>query len=151
RLTAAGQESIDGPGQHMLAAAIAAISADAKLLIMTCAEQHLARAVAATGPGGWPATTGYARGAVRIEGDPTDDRSVVHAAAALYAVGALARPQALYAARPSRPFDIWRGPVFLTNPCEASRPEFPESAEFGEAGEFAESAEFGANGRQNGG
>jgi enediyne polyketide synthase len=123
RLAAAGEVSFGSPGENSLAAAIAAVSPGTRLLIMTGADQYLTTAVAATETRVGPAGTGAARRVVSIEGDPADDGSVAHAAAALFAAGALARPQALYAARPSRPFDIWREQVFLTHPCEASRPE----------------------------
>ena len=108
---------------------------------MTGPDPRLATAVAATETRSGRAGTGTARRAVSIEGDPADSGSVVHAAATLFALGALARPQALYAARPSRPFDIWREPVFLAHPCEASRPAPAGPAEPGEQAEPAEQAE----------
>jgi len=40
------------------------------------------------------------------------------AAAALFAVGALGLPQALYAGEPARPIDIWRERIFIASPCE---------------------------------
>jgi enediyne polyketide synthase len=41
-----------------------------------------------------------------------------HAAAALFTAGALEKPEAVFTGRPSRPFDIWREPTFITNPCQ---------------------------------
>jgi len=123
RLAAAGEGSASRTaGESALATAIAAASASARLLITTGTGQHLAAAIAALGaPDGRPGA-GSARMAVSIEGDPADDGSVAHSAAALFAAGALPRPEALYAGRPSRPFDIWREQVFLTHPCEAPTP-----------------------------
>src|SRR5215469_13911598 len=48
-------------------------------------------------------------------GDRTD-RALV--AAALFAVGAMGRPQALFAGQRARPIDIWRDQIFITNPCQ---------------------------------
>ncbi len=56
---------------------------------------------------------------VSIDGDPAADGSAAHAAAALFAAGALTRPEGLYARQPSRPVDIWREQVFITHPCES--------------------------------
>ncbi|HUZ51589.1 MAG TPA: beta-ketoacyl synthase N-terminal-like domain-containing protein [Streptosporangiaceae bacterium] len=64
---------------------------------------------------------------VSIDGDPADGGSAAHAAAALFAAGALTRPEGLYARRPSRPVDIWREQVFITHPCE-SQPAHAEPA-----------------------
>ena len=49
-------------------------------------------------------------------GDKRDD---VHAAAALFAAGALGQPGQLAAGRPVRPIDIWREQIFITSPWEA--------------------------------
>lgn len=42
-----------------------------------------------------------------------------HAAAALFAMGALGHPEAVFAGRPSRPIDLWRDRTFITSPCQA--------------------------------
>ncbi|MEP7024069.1 MAG: KR domain-containing protein, partial [Actinomycetota bacterium] len=44
------------------------------------------------------------------------------AIAALFAVGALGRPQSLYAGEPARPIDIWRERIFITSPCQLLPP-----------------------------
>ena len=44
------------------------------------------------------------------------------AAAALFAAGALPSPADFYAGRPSRPIDIWREQIFITNPCQVAPP-----------------------------
>ena len=114
-------ESEDGgrtDDQDPLAAAVAAVAEDAGLLVLTGQDQHLADAVARPGARGGPAGRLPAPQAICIDGDPADG-SVAQAAAALFAAGALTRPEALYAGHPSRPFDIWREQVFLTHPCEA--------------------------------
>ena len=41
------------------------------------------------------------------------------AAAALFAVGALAQPSRFFAGTPWRPMDLWRDRTFITNPCQA--------------------------------
>ncbi len=41
-----------------------------------------------------------------------------HAAAALFAVGALDCPDAVFTDRPSRPIDIWREQTFIASPCQ---------------------------------
>ena len=41
------------------------------------------------------------------------------AVAALFAAGALGRPEVLVAGQPARRIDIWREQVFITNPCQA--------------------------------
>ena len=56
--------------------------------------------------------------AVTIDGDPADDANLARAAAALFAAGAMAKPDALYAKRPHRPIDIWRDQAFLAHPCQ---------------------------------
>jgi enediyne polyketide synthase len=53
------------------------------------------------------------------------------AAAALFAAGALERPAALYAGRPSRPLDIWRERTFITSPCQVASPAAPPSTPAG--------------------
>jgi len=41
-----------------------------------------------------------------------------HAAAALFAAGALDQPDAVFAGRSSRPFDLWHEQTFITGPCQ---------------------------------
>ena len=45
--------------------------------------------------------------------------AAAQAAAALFAVGAVGSPQALYAGEPARPISIWRERVFIASPCQA--------------------------------
>ena len=70
---------------------------------------------------------------VSIDGDPADDGSLARAAAALFAAGALTRPELLYPERPTRPIDIWREQIFITNPCQRTAP-FPEAERAGASG-----------------
>ncbi|HYS33976.1 MAG TPA: polyketide synthase, partial [Streptosporangiaceae bacterium] len=79
--------------QDPLAAAVAAVAEGARLLVLTGQDQQLANAVARLGARGGP--VGRARPAICIDGDPADGGSVARAAAALFAAGALARPEAL--------------------------------------------------------
>ena len=105
--------------RRTLGPAIAAAAEGVALLVQTGQDRTLARAVAEVGlrpvtdggPGSPPP-------AVSIDGDPSDDASIARAAAALFAVGAMTRPDGLYAKRPSRPIDIWHDPVFITHPCQ---------------------------------
>ncbi len=48
------------------------------------------------------------------------DESALVASAALFAAGALGRPQALYSGQPARPIDIWRERIFIAAPQPAS-------------------------------
>ena len=54
--------------------------------------------------------------AISLEGGIADPVSSARVAAALFAAGALAGPQPMFA-RPFRPLDIWREQVFITSPC----------------------------------
>jgi len=111
-----------------LAEAIGTVCDSARLLVLTGRDQNVAAAVAALRPHrGDQREPDSPRSTLIIDGDPADDGSVAHTAAALFAAGVLARPAALYAGRPSRPFDIWREQIFLTQPCEAAAgPSAPE-------------------------
>jgi len=51
-----------------------------------------------------------------------DGRAVARTAAALFAVGAIGNPTALYAGESARPIDIWRERVFIASPCQARPP-----------------------------
>jgi enediyne polyketide synthase len=73
-----------------------------------------------TGPGRMLATAAAATKvpAVSLEAGLADPASAAHAAAALFASGALSQPRPLFAGRPSRPIDIWRERTFIASPCE---------------------------------
>ncbi|HEX7993995.1 MAG TPA: polyketide synthase, partial [Streptosporangiaceae bacterium] len=100
--------------QRALRAAILKAAKDAVLVVQTGQDRVLARVAAELGmspvsdgePGSPPPT-------VSIDGDPADDATLARAAAALFAAGAMTKPEALYASRPRRPIDIWRDPVFI--------------------------------------
>ncbi len=64
------------------------------------------------------------------------------AAAALFAVGALGLPQALYVGEPARPMDIWRERIFIASPCEVLS-SGPASTSLVPAGAAARSADQG--------
>src|SRR5262249_25066395 len=98
---------------------IATAADGAALIVQTGQDPHLAGLMAQLGRGspGSPGA-GSVPAAVSIAGDPADDAILAPAAAALFAAGALSRPQVLYAERPSRPIDIWREPVFISHPCQ---------------------------------
>lgn len=115
-----------------LATAIAAITQDASLVVRTGTDQRVNYATGqladtladlarpASVNGHRPETWRRSRvPLVGIDGDPSDDGVVAPAAAALFVAGALTRPAALYAQRPSRPFDLWRDPVFITGAGQA--------------------------------
>jgi enediyne polyketide synthase len=102
-----------------LGPAIAAAVEGAALLVQTGQDRMLARAVAELGLA--PVTDGGPGSpvpAISIDGDPSNDASIARTAAALFAAGAMTRPDGLYARRPSRPIDIWHDPVFITHPCQ---------------------------------
>ena len=102
-----------------LGPALLAATEEAALVVLTGQDRSLGRVVAELGMG--PVSDGEPGSplpAVSIDGDPADDAAVARAAAALFAAGAMSRPEALYAKRPSRPIDIWRDPVFITHPCQ---------------------------------
>jgi enediyne polyketide synthase len=88
-------------------------AAGASLLLETDHGQALT--TAADGPGSAP-TVSLGTGA--------GDSAAAPAAAALFAIGALARPEELVAGLPSRPIDIWRAQRFIVNPC-GGPPEEP--------------------------
>ena len=60
--------------------------------------------------------------AVSLESGPEDPAGSAHAAAALFAAGALGQPQAFFGGWPARPIDIWRERTFIAGPCE-TRPQ----------------------------
>ena len=105
--------------QRTLGAAVLKAAEDATLVVQTGQDRQVARIVAGLGmsPVG-DGTPGSPQLAVTIDGDPADDANLARAAAALFAAGAMAKPDALYAKRPRRPIDIWRDQVFLAHPCQ---------------------------------
>ena len=105
--------------QRMLGAAILKAAEDATLVVQTGQDRPMARVVAELGmsPVG-DGAPGSPQLAVTIDGDPADDANLARAAAALFAAGAMAKPDALYAKRPRRPIDIWRDQAFLAHPCQ---------------------------------
>ena len=81
-----------------------------------------------TGPG--RTLTGIAADVTKVHGVSldaglTDQGAVARVAAALFAAGAIGDAQPLFAGQASRPFDIWREPVFLTSPCYQPQPVTP--------------------------
>jgi enediyne polyketide synthase len=74
-----------------------------------------------TGPGATLSTVATEATPVPAVGLPaglSDPAGRAHAAAALFAIGAVGQPQALFAGWPARPIDIWREPRFIASPCE---------------------------------
>ena len=55
---------------------------------------------------------------VSLRAELSDPDGHARAAAALFAAGALGRPQPLFAGWPSRPIDIWRERAYISSPCE---------------------------------
>ena len=108
--------------QDRLDEALSAGAADADLLIETGPGQSLSAAAArccqvpviSLAPG---AGIGSGAGAGTGTGTRTG-HAAWHAAAALFAVGALGSPQALYAGEPARTINIWRERIFIASPCE---------------------------------
>jgi enediyne polyketide synthase len=105
--------------ERALGAAILKAAKDSVLVVQTGQDRTLARVIAgldlsAVSDG----EAGSLPPVVSIDGDPADDATVARAAAALFAAGAITKPEVLYAKRPSRPFDIWHDPVFITHPCQ---------------------------------
>ncbi|MDR2986021.1 MAG: SDR family NAD(P)-dependent oxidoreductase, partial [Nocardiopsaceae bacterium] len=113
-------DALAGP-ERALNAAILKAAEDAVLVMRTGEDPTVARLVAALGMSpvsdGQP---GSPQPTVCIDGDPAEDDIGSSAAAALFAAGAMTKPEALYAACPSRPIDIWRDPVFIEHPCQRS-------------------------------
>ncbi|HEY3907834.1 MAG TPA: beta-ketoacyl synthase N-terminal-like domain-containing protein [Streptosporangiaceae bacterium] len=115
-----------------LTAAVRFGAIGATLLLQTGRDRDLIRAIGQLGSVGGSGAGQRRRVPVVSIDDPADDGSLARAAAALFAAGALTRPELLYPERPTRPIDIWREQVFITNPCQRTAP-FPES-ERAEAG-----------------
>jgi enediyne polyketide synthase len=135
----------------VLVAAITTAAEGAVLLVQTGRDPDVGSVMAQLGPGTADQPGGCAVATVAIDGDPADDGSVADAAAALFVIGALTKPQALYARRPSRPIDIRRDQSFITHPC-SQPPVSPAAARPGIAraaggGDEAESARLGPDGR----
>jgi len=146
---------------NSLASAITTAAEGPVLLVQTGRDAHVTSVMAKLGVGTPGQPSGSAVATVAIGGDPADDGNVADAAAALFVIGALTKPQALYAARPSRPIDIQRDQVFVTHPCSrppvspaAARQDMARAAKADGATE-AESARNGPDARagtpQNGG
>jgi enediyne polyketide synthase len=95
----------------------------ATLLLQTGRDRDLTRAIGQLGGiGGSGAGQRRRVPVISIDSDPAEDRSMARAAAALFAAGALTRPELLYPHRPTRPIDIWREQVFITNPSQRRTP-----------------------------
>jgi enediyne polyketide synthase len=119
---------------YRLADAVRVGVTGASLLLQSGRDRELTRAIGQLGTGHGGAGQRRKVAVVSIDGDPDDDRSMARAAAALFAAGALGRPEALYAGHPARPIDIWREQVFITNPCQthpAAGPAEPRPARTG--------------------
>ncbi len=143
----AGAGTAGSAAAERLARAVRVSAAGASLLLQTGGDRALTRAIGQLNTGAGP--TGQRRKVpvVTIDKDPSDDRHFARAAAALFAVGALTRPELLYAGRPARPIDLWQEQVFITNPCQTRKDHQPKSyvqlsaAEFSAAPPSTESPE----------
>ena len=82
--------------------------------------------------------------AISLEGGIADPVSSARVAAALFAAGALAGPQPLFAGRPFRPLDIWREQVFITSPCNLVPQQRSGAGETAPAAETAAANEVAA-------
>ncbi|MDH2429182.1 type I polyketide synthase [Sphaerisporangium sp. TRM90804] len=72
--------------------------------------------------------------AVAMDVGARSAEGLCQATAALFAAGAAADLRPLFAERLTRPFDLWRDPRFLANPCEAAvTPEAPAERDAGTA------------------
>lgn len=61
---------------------------------------------------------------VSVDAGNDQDRSLAETAAALFSAGAVPDLAPVFAGRAARPFDLWRDPVFLSNPCSQA-PDVP--------------------------
>jgi len=109
-------------GPQRLTAAVRFGAIGASLLLQTGRDRDLTRAIGQLGVGGSGAGQRRRVPVVSIDGDPAQDKSLARAAAALFAAGALTRPELLYPKRPTRPIDIWREQIFITNPSQRRTP-----------------------------
>jgi enediyne polyketide synthase len=99
-------------------------AADGVGLLLRCGrDSDLTQAIDQAGVGQPDPGKRRKRTVVDIDGDPTEDRCMARAVAALFAAGALATPELVYSDRQSRPFDIWRDQVFITQPGTMPEPE----------------------------
>ena len=100
-----------------------------------------------TGPGRTLVSTAARRSripVVSLRSGFADPMNSARVAAALFAAGAIGLPRPLFAGRPARAVDIWRDPVFISNPCEViQRP----AATVDSAGEAALGSESEATAR----
>jgi enediyne polyketide synthase len=110
------------PAQQRLVEAVGAGVAGASLLVQSAKDRDLTRAIGQHERGQGGAGQRRKVPVISIDGDPFDDRAIARAAAALFAAGALTRPEELYPSRPARPIDIWREQIFITHPCQAHQP-----------------------------
>ncbi len=120
--------------ERALRAAILTATKDAVLVVQAGQDQTLARLFTELGTS--PHSDGDPHSpspAVRIDADPADDAAAARAVAALFVAGAMSKPEALYASRPSRPIDIWRDPEFIGHPWQrpvrVTAPSQPEKAQ----------------------
>ncbi len=125
RLAPTQAESKDAMHQR-LADAVRIGSVGASLLLQTAKDRDLTRAISQSDGGYGGAGQRRKVPVVSIDGDPADDRALARAAAALFVVGALTRPEQLYQDRPARPIDIWREQSFISHPCQ-TRPAAPQA------------------------
>ncbi len=125
----AGKETeVRGAAADRLARAVRAGAAGASLLLQTAPDRALTRAIGQLSEGTGQAGQRRKVPVVTIDNDPSDDRHLARAAAALFAAGALTRPELLYAGRPSRPIDIWQQQTFITHPCQTPA-DFPQDGQ----------------------
>jgi enediyne polyketide synthase len=125
----AGKETeVRGAAADRLARAVRAGAAGASLLLQTAPDRALTRAIGQLNEGTGQAGQRRKVPVVTIDNDPSDDRHLARAAAALFVAGALTRPELLYPGRPSRPIDIWQQQTFITHPCQTPV-DFPQNSQ----------------------
>ncbi len=115
------------PADQRLATAVRAGVAGASLILRSGRDRDLTTAIGRISSG--EEGGGHCRevAVVTIDSDPDEDRNIARPAAALYAAGALTRPELLYAGRLARPIDIWREQIFIASPCQTRVPAEPRA------------------------
>ena len=110
----AGKEAVAAERRAgRLAKAVLAGAADADLLLLTAPNRDVTAAVGQFGAGESPAGRRRHVTTVSIDAGLADARCMARTAGALFAAGALTRPELLYSPLAARPFDIWRDQVFI--------------------------------------
>ncbi len=109
-----------------LAEGVRAGAVGASLLVQIPRDREMSRAIGQLGGGTSAAGRRRPVAMVSIDGDPACGASMASAAAALFAAGALTRPELAYAGTAARPIDIWRDQVFISHPCQSPVPPRPQ-------------------------